>query len=46
MLNGDRNRFLPAWVPASLSYRRVAKSLRTVAAVVMANSSLPVCTCR
>ena len=36
MLNGDRNRFLPAWVPASLSYRRVAKSLRTVARCVHA----------
>src|SRR5262249_40312422 len=39
MLKGDRNRFLPAWVPASFSYRRMAKVLRAV--VVVSMLSLP-----
>src|SRR5947209_7355462 len=40
MLNGERNRFLPTCVPASLSYRREAKSLRAVVGVSMPDCPL------
>src|SRR5262245_26085785 len=39
MLNGERNRFLPAWVPANVAERWVAKSLRAVVGVSMPDCS-------